>query len=59
MPEIPGLAWLKAQGAQDILDSIPMEIIRDHVEIAGPVKPIGVDCNDRASHQNRTDSGTF
>jgi len=59
MSEIPGLAWLKAQATQDILDTIPMKIIRDHVEIAGSVKPCGVDCNDRASDKNRTDSGSF
>lgn len=59
MSEIPGLAWLKAQATQDIFDSIPMEIIRDHVEIAGSVKPFGIDCNDRASDKNRTDSGPF
>jgi hypothetical protein len=59
MSEIPGLAWLKAQATQDILDSIPMEIIRNDVEIAGAVKPFSVDCNDRASDKNRTDSGSF
>lgn len=41
------------------LNVFPMEIIRDHVEIAGSVKPFGIDCNDRASDENRTDSGSF
>lgn len=57
--EISGFAWLEAQPTQDVLDPIPMEIISDHVEIAGAVKPCGVNGNDRAAHQNRTDSGSF
>ncbi len=37
------------------LNVFPMEIIRDHVEIAGSVKSFCIDCNDRASDKNRTD----